>query len=85
MDQTNRRDSTGYSLPEDIDEALEVICLVYARQGTPLTKEDFLVLARKMEKKDDDEVFSPIFFQQYSSPAQGDTAQDTWEDHIKNT
>ena len=48
---TDKQDSTRKSLTPDLEKALEVVCLVHARQGTPLTKQDFLVLASKMAKK----------------------------------
>jgi len=62
---TNRRNSCAYSLPPEVDKALEVVCLVHARQGIPLTKPDFLVLASKVAKKEDGQVFSSSFFKNF--------------------
>jgi len=59
---TNRRESVGYSLPPDFDQTLVVICLVNARQRTPLKKADFLMVASKLAKKENGEVFSSSFF-----------------------
>jgi len=59
---TNRHDSTMKSLTLEIEKALEVVCLVNARQGTPLSGREFLVLASKMAKKEKGKVFSSFFF-----------------------
>ena len=65
--KTCSRDSCKFSLPPEVEEALVVICLVHARQGAPLTKRDFLVLASKMAKKEEGEVFSSSFFKDFMS------------------
>ena len=43
--------SASFTLPPDHEEALVVVCLAYARQGTPMTIQDFLTLASKVVKK----------------------------------
>jgi len=40
------------------EEMLVCACLVYARQGTPLTKRDFALLATKFSGRKDGKVFS---------------------------
>ena len=49
--------SASLALPPDHEDALVVVCLAHARQGTPMTIQDFLTLASKVVKKKDDELF----------------------------
>ena len=53
--------SLKYAFPKEYEEALVAACVMYARQGTPLTKHDFAELATRFAKRGGDNIFSYDF------------------------
>ena len=54
--------SLKYAFPKEYEEALVAACIMYARQGTPLTKHDFAELATRFAKRDGDHIFRTILW-----------------------
>ena len=50
--------SLKFALPAAYEKALVSVCILYARQGTPLTNADFASLTSKVAGRDEDHVFS---------------------------
>jgi len=53
--------SLKFAFPVPYEKALVTVCILYARQGTPLTKHDFALLATKLAGRKDDDIFSDEF------------------------
>ena len=53
--------SLKFALPLAYEKALVSAVILYSRQGTPLLKHDFAVLASKLAKKKKGHIFSPDF------------------------
>ena len=58
---TESVDSPKLALPAEYEEALVVVCIIHARQGTPLSKSEFIILASKFAKKKAGEFFTAKF------------------------
>ncbi len=64
---TSPSHSLRYAFTEEEEKALVTVCLLYARQGTPLTITEFIVLASNFAGRDESHYFSRHFVSSFVS------------------
>ena len=59
------RRSLKCAFSEEEEDLLEAVCVLYARRGKPLSYNDFIDIATKFAKRDEEHRFSRIFVKEF--------------------